>query len=160
VHKGETATSDQADMVGTLVVTGGRSYEVGELAFGADGRVYPRPEGEPVLFRFRYEGVAFDAELPADRAAPLVLSACPGVLPYSAETPTGRRAVLTLLKTAAPARGQLFLDRGGRLHLRFADHAPSPRTPVHVMATLVSLLLEVQPYLRLLRACNALRASA
>jgi hypothetical protein len=144
-------------VVDALVDRGTRSYEVGELAVGDDGQVYPRPDGEPVLFGFRYEGLPVTAELPADRARPLVLQVRAGVLPYSAETVSGRRAVLTLLRHAAPGRGELLLDRTGGVHLRFADLTPSPRTPVHVMATLVSLLLEMRPYLQLLGAARALR---
>lgn len=160
MHDAETPAPIAISVVDALVDGGARSYEVGELAVGDDGRIYPRPDGEPVLFRFRYEGLAVTAELPQDRTQPLVLQVRAGVLPYSAETVTGRRAVLTLLKHAAPARGRIALDHAGGVHLRFADHTPSPRTPVHVMATLVSLLLEMRPYLQLLGAARALRPVA
>lgn len=158
-RQGEAAEPTAASMLETLAKTNGEPLEVGEIGLTPEGEVYPRPGDEPVCFHFVYDGVRFDAELTGDREAPLVLTARPGVLPYSAETAYGRKAVLRMLKHAAPARGRLELERSGHLRMTLSAVTPRPRTPVAVLATLASLLLEARPYLAILRAAGALRSS-
>ena len=80
-----------------------------------------------------------------------------GVLPYSAESVTGRRAALDILNLAAPARGALSLEAGGRINAAFSVPVPRPRTPVTVVAAISCLLVDLRPYLDLLAAAGALR---
>jgi len=141
-------------MFETLARSNGGPIEVGELAIKPDGEVYPRPGDQPVEFTFEYVGVTFEAHLPADRDAPLTLTARIGKLPYSAETPFGRRMVRTLLQHAQIPHGKLTLDFHGRVHLTMHGTPWRPRTPVHVMVIVAGLLVEAKPYLDLLQAAD------
>ena len=132
-------------------------YEVGHLAVSPGGQVDAYPIPCPVAFDFVYRGVPFHADLPGDLDAPLTLTAVLGVLPYSAETPIGRRATLDILTLARPGRGTLHFGAGERIHARFHAPVPRPRTPVTVVATVGCLLVELRPYLDLLAAAGALR---
>lgn len=140
-----------------LTRTGGGPLEVGQLALDPAGGLEARTHAYPVAFQFTYHGVTFRAELEAEPTEPLRLSAVVGVLPFSAETPLGRRAVAVFLNAARPQRGQFTLTRDGRLHAEFAAPVPRPRTPVHVVATVISLALEIRPYLEILAALRARR---
>jgi hypothetical protein len=131
--------------------------EVGHLSVSPAGQVATYPFPYTVAFDFVFHGVPFHAELPNKADAPLTLSAVLGILPYSAETVTGRRATLDILRLAKPARGEITLETGGRIHARFSAPVPRPRTPVTVVATVSCLLLDVRPYLDLLAAAGAVR---
>lgn len=132
-------------------------YEVGHLAVSPAGHVAAYPSPCRVAFDFVYRDVAFHADLPGDPDAPLTVSAVLGVLPFSAETVTGRRATLDILTLARPARGEFTLSSGGRIRAAFTAPVPRPRTPVTVVATVSCLLVELRPYLELLAAAGALR---
>ena len=132
-------------------------YEVGHLAVSPAGRVAAYPSPCPVAFDFVYRGVPFHADLPGDPESELSLTAVLGVLPYTAETQTGRRATLEILRLARPARGRFALARGERIQVHFSAPVPRPRTPVTVVATVSCLLVDLRPYLDLLAAAGALR---
>ena len=133
-------------------------YEVGHLSVSSTGQVaVAYPSTCAVAFDFVFRGVPFHAEVPGDLDAPLSISAVLGVLPYSAETVTGRRAALDILSLARPARGTVSLEAGGRIRARFGAPVPRPRTPVTVVATVSCLLVDLRPYLDLLAAAGALR---
>jgi hypothetical protein len=157
VNQGNIQDRAEETVFQKLGRTGGGPIEVGQLALDPAGELDARPHAYPVAFQFVYHGVAFRAELEADPAEPLRLSAVVGVLPFSAETPLGRRAVAVFLNAARPPRGQFTLTRDGRLHAAFAAPVQRPRTPVHVVATVISLVLEIRPYLEILAALRALR---
>lgn len=147
-------------MFETLARKNGEPLEVGDLDLHPEGNIYPRPGDQPMVFQFVYEGVHFDAELAADRAGPLTLKADLGVLPYSAETPFGRRAVLTLIREGAPAYGEFELDQNSRVRITLSAPTQRPRTPVFVMATIAALLIDANPYIQVMRAAGALRSAA
>lgn len=132
-------------------------YEVGHLAVSPAGHVATYPSPCRVAFDFVYRGVPFHADLPGDPESELSLTAVLGVLPYTAETRTGRRATLEILRLARPARGRLALTSGERIQAHFSAPVPRPRTPVTVVATVGCLLVDLRPYLDLLAAARALR---
>lgn len=146
-------------MFETLARKNGAPLEVGDLDLHPEGNIYPRPGDLPMVFQFVYEGIHFDAELSADREGPLTLTANLGVLPYSAETPCGRQAILTLLREGAPAYGKLELDRDGRVRITLSAATQRPRTPVFIMATITALLIDARPYIQVMRTAGALRSA-
>jgi hypothetical protein len=127
-----------------------RPVEVGEVELDETGRIRPRADRHPIAFNFVYRGLTFHAELPVDSDGPLTLRAVVGVIPYSAENAVGRRAAWTILAHARPARGRLWWDAHMRVHIELKATPPRPRTPVNVVATVVSLLMDALPYLDLL----------
>lgn len=131
--------------------------EVGSVAIGEDGHI-ERADGErPLYFRFSALGVIFEADL-ADRSAPLRLRANLGKLPYSAESPEARRLARTVIAaTDRLRRGHILLSEDHDMVLEGELTPPSPRTPVSVIATAVSLILDFKPYLDLLGEAVSVR---
>jgi hypothetical protein len=132
-------------------------YEVGQLAVHPTGDLETREEAYPVAFEFVYRGVPFHADIKSDPEEPLSLRASVGVIPYSAETALGRQMAAQFAALARPQRGRFTLEPGGRIALAFEAVIPRPRTPVTVLATVTSLLVEIRPYLDILEAARALR---
>lgn len=131
--------------------------EVGSLALGDDGHIRCTPGDRPLAFRFSACGVQFEASI-AGRGAPLRLRANLGKLPYSAESPEARSVTRSVLAaTARLRRGHILLTAEHDMMLEGELAPPSPRTPAHVIATAVALVLEFQPYLALLGEAVALR---
>jgi hypothetical protein len=125
--------------------------EVGDVELDEQGFVRQRTNDQPIRFDFVYRGVTFHAELPVDcEDGLLTLRAVVGVIPYSAENAVGRRAAWTILAHARLARGKLWCDNHMRVHMELRAVPSRPRTPVNVVATVVSLLMDALPYLDLL----------
>lgn len=134
--------------------------EVGSLALGDDGHIRCSPDDRPLAFRFSACGVLFEATI-AGRGAPLRLRANLGKLPYSAESPEARSLTRSVLAaTGRLRRGHILLTAEHDMLLEGELTPPSPRTPAHVIATAVALVLDFQPYLALLGEAVALRRQA
>lgn len=134
--------------------------EVGSVVLGEDGHIRRADVDRPLRFRFTACGIAFEADL-ADSKAPLRLRANLGKLPYSAESPDARRLARTVMAaTDRLRRGHILLSPEQDILLEGELNPPSPRTPVAVIATAVSLILDFKPYLDLLGEAIALRHRA
>ncbi|MEQ8353946.1 MAG: hypothetical protein RH942_00300 [Kiloniellaceae bacterium] len=156
-------STDARDSIKSAVKqVGGASLplEIGSVALGEDGHLGPADEDRPLHFRFSACGVEFEAEL-ATRTAPLRLRANLGKLPYSAESPDGRRLARSVMAATDRLRhGHILLSPEQDILLEGELNPPSPRTPVAVIATAVALILDFKPYLDLLAQAVAMRLPA
>jgi hypothetical protein len=151
----ETSRSAVKEMANTSL-----PLEVGSVMLGEDGHIRPACGDRPLHFRFTACGVDFEADL-ASKTAPLRLRANLGKLPYSAESPDARRLARTVIaSTDRLRRGHILLTPEQDIVLEGELNPPSPRTPVAVIATAVSLILDFKPYLDLLGEAVALRRAA
>ncbi len=127
--------------------------EVGSFEVAQDGAVRPRPDGTPLSLAFQYRGIAFEAQIETAGEARLRLTASLGPLPFTAEAPWNRYFVSRLIaKAGRLPRATLDLREGSEVCI-VADMAPpEPRTPAAIMATITALLLEMRPYIEVLRA--------
>jgi len=133
--------------------------EVGSVSLGDDGHIRRSDEDRPLYFRFTACGITFDAHLD-NKTAPLRLRANLGKLPFSAESPDARRLARTVIAaTDRLRRGHILLSAEQDMVLEGELNTPSPRTPVSVIATAVSLILDFKPYLDLLGEAVTVRRS-
>ncbi len=124
--------------------------EVGSLALGEDGHIEHGREDTPLHFRFTACGLDFEADL-AGKGAPLRLTANLGKLPYTAQSPDGRRLARSVLAaTDRLRRGQILLTENQDIILQGELTPPSPRTAVNVIATATALILDFKPYIDLM----------
>lgn len=131
--------------------------EVGAVAIGEDGHISHSTADRVLHFRFRACGIDFEGEI-AGADAPLKISANLGKLPFTAESPDGRRLARSVLAaTDRLCNGQILLSDEQDMVLRGELAPPSPRTPVNVIATAVALVLDFKPYIGLLSEAVALR---
>ena len=143
------AASEQAGAVEVISQTS-MPLEVGQVHLNAQGILEQRDPSQPIAFSFTYNGVKFAAEVPVDDAGTLRLTAILGVIPYSIENAFGRRAALAIIHRARLPSGHLRVDRNSRVHLSLEGIPDRPRTPVSVLSTVATLLMEAKPYLELL----------
>jgi hypothetical protein len=129
--------------------------QVGEIEVDDAGAVRPRVSGEPVSFSFTYHGINFSATLPMEDGAHLLLTATLGVIPFSMENAFGRKAARSIISRAKLSNGKLTVDAQSRVHLEMRGQPEKPRTPVNVLASVASLLMEAKPYLDLLEVSLA-----
>lgn len=125
--------------------------ELDAVAFGAGGRMTRRPPGSSVRFRFHYLGVPFDVEVQGGSEAGVRLTSDLGQLPYTAESPLGRRYAWQVLRQAAALPfGRMFLDEDDHIRLEAWSQRPKPASLDSVLAATAILVLSFLPYLRLL----------
>lgn len=125
--------------------------EFGAVEIGPDGQIKSREPGEPVRFRFHYQGLPFDVEVETGAGGRIQLVSDLGQAPYTAESPLGRRYTQKLIRAAAALpRARIFLD--GQDHVRLEASCPRPEKAglVQVFAGISALLLDVLPHLRFL----------
>ncbi len=131
--------------------------EVGTVVIGNDGHISHSSADRALHFRFTACGIDFEAEI-AGQKAPLRIKANLGKLPYSAESPDGRRLARSVLAATDRLRhGQILLSDEQDMVLQGELSPPTPRTPVNVIATAVALILDFKPYISLLAEAVALR---
>lgn len=137
-----------------VVAEHARPLEVGRLELDGNGALRERASEEPLRFQFHYRDVPFDAEVGASEDSRLHLSARLGHLPFTAESPIGRRAISDLIAKAGRfAGGSLGLAEDRGIVLVGSMLPPKPRTPVSIMATVTALILEMRPRLDFVREC-------
>ena len=130
--------------------------EVGTIAIGEDGHISHGPSDRVLHFRFRACDIDFEAEI-ASGQSPLRITANLGKLPFTAESPDGRRLARSVLAATDRLRhGQILLSDEQDMVLRGELSPPTPRTPVNVIATAVALVLDFKPYIGLLTEAIAL----
>ncbi|HEY5597291.1 MAG TPA: hypothetical protein VIK47_00675 [Kiloniellales bacterium] len=154
----EPSTSDTAAATSGLrdilaLVTGGRTrLQVGDIKLDEDGRVRMRSGDDPLRFCFAYRGVDFDAHIVTAPDASVILSSELGKMPYSMETGIGRRLVRRIVEATADLRhGRIDLSDSQDMSIVATAQPPLPLTPASVMAAITALLLELGPYIDLLR---------
>lgn len=131
--------------------------EVGAVVIGDDGHISHCSDDRQLHFHFTACGIDFEAEI-AGKNAPLRLKANLGKLPFSAESPDGRRLARSVLAATDRLRhGQILLSDEQDMVLQGELPPPNPRTPVNVIATAVALILDFKPYINLLAEAVAVR---
>ena len=152
----DTGKGDDKSAV-QLVADTNLPLEVGTVAIGDDGHISHSSHDRALHFRFTACGIDFEAEI-ASKEAPLRIKADLGKLPYSAESPEGRRLARSVLAaTDRLSHGQILLAEGQDIVLQGELMPPSPRTPVSVIATAAALVLNFKPYVALLAEAVAHR---
>lgn len=125
--------------------------EIDALEIGADGSVKARDPNAPFCFRFHYQGVPFDVKLEGGKSGNITVSSDLGELPFTAESPQGRRDAQRIVRHAGNlCHGRLFLDKRDHICLEGQTPRPSPATRTAVFAAIAAIILEFLPYLRLL----------
>jgi len=143
-------TTDRVDLVSKHQLP----IEVNSFVVQADGSVARQdPRQRPFAFDFAYHGVAFAARMRLEDDRPfLQLRGECGPLPYSVESIALRRdAFAVLLATRSLPHGRLALCVDRRIHAVGDIPLRTPLTPTNVIAAAAQLLLEIKPYIELLR---------
>ena len=106
---------------------------------------------DSLAFSFCYRGVDFDAEFHESPKAKVVLKADLGQLPYSMESPNGRRLCQRIIETAGKLKdGRIKLAGGQDMQLVAEAAPPETENPAGDLAALTALVLTFSPYLDLL----------
>ena len=130
---------------------------MGAVEIGEDGHIAHSDADRKLHFRFSACGLDFEAEI-AGKKAPLRLKANLGKLPFTAESPDGRRLARSVLAaTDRLSHGQILLSDEQDMVLQGELSPPSPRTPANVIATAVALILDFKPYINLLSEAVSVR---
>lgn len=143
-------TNDLSSVIDALATQEG-PLEVGTIEIGPGGQLRAREPGNPVRFRFHYKGLPFDVEVETQSDGRINLVSDLGQMPFTAESPLGRRFTQKLIRAAAALpRARIFLD--GRDHVCLEASCPRPEEVglVQVFAGITALLLDVLPHLRFL----------
>ena len=160
IEPGEAVAPDDDKSAVKTVAETAVPLEVGAIALGADGHIQHNDEDRPLHFSFTACGIRFEADLEG-RSAPLRIKANLGKLPYSAESPEGRRLARSVLAaTDRLHRGQILLSEKQDMVLQGELTPPSPRTPVSVIATAAALIVDFKPYVDMLADALAARPLA
>ena len=152
----ETAgdTPAQASMrdIIALVAGGNSSIRASDYALDENGRLHVRKDASPIHFCFAYRGVDFDAHMDTAPEADISLSAELGKVPYSMETGAGRQLTRRIVEaTAGLSGGRIDVSASQDMSIVATARPPLPLTPASVMATITALLLDLGPYIDLLR---------
>lgn len=160
IEPGEAVAPDDDRSAVKTVADTAVPLEVGAIALGPDGHIQHNDEDRPLHFSFTACGIRFEADLQG-RCAPLRIKANLGKLPYSAESPEGRRLARSVLAaTDRLHRGQILLSDKQDMVLHGELTPPSPRTPVSVIATAAALIVDFKPYVDMLADALAARPLA
>lgn len=135
------------------LVTGGKSsIRASDYSLDEDGRLRVRKDASPIHFCFAYRGVDFDALMDTAPEADISLSAELGKVPYSMETGAGRQLTRRIVEaTAGLPGGRIDVSAAQDMSIVATARPPLPLTPASVMATIAALLLDLAPYIDLLR---------
>ena len=114
------------------------------------GRLQFRDPDTPSRLRFHYHGLPYDVEILPGTRPRVRISADLGVIPYTAESPLGRRYCQRAIQAASRLpNGRLFLDHD-HIRLEAETLAPDAEETAGVLAAIAALLIECLPYLRFL----------
>jgi hypothetical protein len=154
----QPSTSDDAQAesglrdILALVAGGNSSIRASDYSLDEDGRLCVRQNASPIHFCFTYRGVDFDALMDTAPEADISLSAELGKVPYSMETGAGRQLTRRIVEaTAGLPGGRIDVSAAQDMSIVATARPPLPLTPASVMATITSLLLDLGPYIDLLR---------
>jgi hypothetical protein len=106
----------------------------------------------PVEFAFTFAGVRFAcrSEKIDDKNAVLRVAGDLGPLPFSAESPAARLAVLTIVEDANAALGTLLKLTHGRIMVGGDRPLSAPITAATMVTAIATFMLPIRPYLELL----------
>lgn len=125
--------------------------QVGTLEVDDSGNLRNRDDRADVACSFRYRSVAFEVSIRPHEDGAVRILATLGRLPFTAESRQNRQAVMQVLKRAGnPPRGRIALEQGNRIIFNAETNAPSPYTPVNILATITAIVLGLKPHLELL----------
>lgn len=118
---------------------------------------FPQREGQdgqervPTLdFTFSYHAILFKGRYEAvEGGAGLWLEAVLGPVPFSAESPVGRAALLAVVAAADRHLGGALQIRAGRIVVERAETVVPPLSAVSLVVAIVRALAPVKPYLDL-----------
>ncbi len=128
----------------------GPSVDITQLELDADGRLQIRDPDTPSRFRFHFQGLPYHVEVLPGAPQRVRLAANLGVIPYTAESPLGRRYCQRAIHAAGRLpNGRLFLD-SDHIRLEAETLAPEAEATAGVFAAIAALLLEFLPYLHFL----------
>jgi hypothetical protein len=145
------ASSGLRDIL-ALVAGGRSSIRASDFVLDEDGRLRVREDAGPIHFCFAYRGADFDALMDTAPEASISLSAELGKVPYSMETGDGRRLTRRIVEaTADLPSGRIDVSASQDMSIVATARPPLPLTPASVMATITALLLDLGPYIDLLR---------
>lgn len=134
-----------------LVASAKMPIEIGDFSLDHDGKLSARVHDEPLTFSFRYRNFTFDGSIEPGQSALIRLKTDCGYLPYTAESPEARQCVREIIRESHRIPGaRLYISDRQVISLESEAVPPAPRTPVSVVATLVSLLLKSRPLLTLM----------
>jgi len=109
-------------------------------------------------FRFRYRDIAFAARCTsAGGQATAHLSATLGVMPYSAESATGRPLMKEIHRGAVEHFGPIITLSQGRYLLNADLPLAAPITAVELIAELAKFLIPLKPYIDLMSMVRMMR---
>ena len=129
-----------------------QSIDFGSVALGEDGHIRRRPSDSPLHFSFLFRDVLFQASIDGGESPSLSLKAELGELPFTAQSPTARQLCKKIIQAShdgCPSGGLGLLDDSLMVYQASAV-PPVPRNSVSVIATAVTMVLEITPYLDLL----------
>jgi hypothetical protein len=132
-----------------------RPFDLGPFHVEPDGVLSPRVPGTRPAFDFRWRGRVFHAEL---RGQLLWIATHLAGLPFAAERPAGRSAVLAALQAVREALApgwRLALPPGARVLLEAACELARPPTALQLVTESARFAWQVTPYLDLLEECGA-----
>lgn len=145
-----SGTEDLRASLALAAKTGG-PFKLGDFEIDGNGRLRPRPDGEPIAFGFSYLGIDFMAKLDTGEEGRLSLDAELGKLPYRAEIGARRKQALQIVRASRRLRrGGIELSQTLDMHLTAALAPIVPLTPTAVLTALTAILLDFKPYLVLL----------
>ncbi|OAB60381.1 hypothetical protein AY599_15885 [Leptolyngbya valderiana BDU 20041] len=132
--------------------------ELGSVELTEDGRVAPSPGERMLRFSFVYKGLPFRGEVAKAGTGPLRLIGDFGKVPYTVERPDSRRRVRDLvLQGQADPKSRFRISRQQDIHLALEIGAPTPRTPVSIVAAVAAALLGAIPAIEAMAAALASR---
>jgi hypothetical protein len=132
------------------------AFPHGPFLVGGDGSLHPR--AAPSL-RFAWRGRRCEACLAGGR---MRLTASAGAVPYTAESPGQRAALLAALRALPPELPpgwRLSLLPDHRLRLETEEEMPGPTTATALIVRLVAFALALDPYLDRLESAGAVPPS-
>jgi hypothetical protein len=126
--------------------------EIPAVSLDPEGRLTQRSPDE-FRFSFAFLGAEFVGRIDGDWSAPsLCVTAELGPVPYTVESASRRRDVLTLIRAATVlthARFRISSDR--QIRAAGAIRVSTPVSHARLLAALVEILLELKPHLLALR---------
>lgn len=127
------------------------AVEFAAVEVDPEGRLRAREAENPVHFRFHYKGLPFDVEVETRAGGRINLASDLGQVPYTAESPLGRRYTQKLIRAAGSLpRARIFIDEQDHVRLEASCPRPERAGLAQVIAGITALFLDLLPHTRFL----------